>query len=64
VAHGAGRQGHVEAVDCRGHVCRAGVVVAVVDGGERHFRSVEVAKTVMVGGCGEFISFQTSQIIV
>jgi hypothetical protein len=51
-------------VDCRGHVCRAGVVVAVVDGGEMHFRSVGVAKTVMVGGCGEFISFQTSQIIV
>jgi hypothetical protein len=64
VAHDAGRHGHVEAMDCRGHICGAGVVVAVVDGGEMHVRSVGGCENGGVGVCGEFISFQTSQMIV
>ena len=67
VAHDPGRHGHVEAVDCRGHVGRArsgtGVVVAVVNGGEMHFRSVGGWGDAGVGECGKLIDFQTLQII-
>jgi hypothetical protein len=66
VAHDAGRHGHVEAEDCRGHVGwtgGTGVVVAVVDGGEMHFRSVGGCGNAGVGECSESIGFQTSQMI-
>lgn len=44
-------------MDCRGHVGSAGgtgVVVAVVDGGEMHFRNVGGCENGGVGECGEY----------
>ena len=67
VAHDPGRHGHVEAVDSRGHIGCAGgtgVVAALVDGGEMHFRSVEGCRNGGVGECGELIDFQTLRMIV
>lgn len=67
VAHDPGADGHVEA-GRRGHFCSArggaGVVAALVNGGEMHFRSVGGCEDGGVGECGELIGFETSQMIV
>ena len=62
VAHDPGRHGHVEAGDCRGHVGGsgggAGVVVAVVDGGEMHDGG-GVCESGGVSECGGLIGSRT-----
>lgn len=67
VAHDPGADAHVEA-GRRGHVGSAGggagVVAALVDGGEMHFRSGGGCGNGGVGDYGGLIGFQTSRMIV